>query len=89
MIEGDRIRDKESKEETKMEIGIETESEIEVNTESEIEIGMIEELSGKSTRDIEEEWRAGEMAQRERALTVLLKVLRSNPSNHMVAHNHP
>jgi hypothetical protein len=33
--------------------------------------------------------RAGEMAQWLRALTVLLKVLSSNPSNHMVAHNHP
>jgi hypothetical protein len=32
---------------------------------------------------------AGEMAQRLRALTVLPKVLSSNPSNHMVAHNHP
>ena len=31
---------------------------------------------------------AGEMAQRLRALTVLPKVLSSNPSNHMVAHNH-
>jgi hypothetical protein len=31
----------------------------------------------------------GEMAQRLRALTVLLKVLSSNPSNHMMAHNHP
>jgi hypothetical protein len=31
---------------------------------------------------------AGEMAQRVRALTALLKVLNSNPSNHMVAHNH-
>jgi hypothetical protein len=31
---------------------------------------------------------AGEMAQRLRALTALLKVLSSNPSNHMVAHNH-
>ena len=31
---------------------------------------------------------AGEMAQWLRALTVLLKVLSSNPSNHMVAHNH-
>jgi hypothetical protein len=30
-----------------------------------------------------------EMAQRLRALTALLKVLSSNPSNHMVAHNHP
>jgi hypothetical protein len=32
---------------------------------------------------------AGEMAQWVRALTVLPKVLSSNPSNHMVAHNHP
>jgi hypothetical protein len=32
---------------------------------------------------------AGEMAQRLRALTALLKVLSSNPRNHMVAHNHP
>ena len=28
------------------------------------------------------------MAQRVRALTALLKVLSSNPSNHMVTHNH-
>jgi hypothetical protein len=33
--------------------------------------------------------RAGEMAQGVRALTALPKVLSSNPSNHMVAHNHP
>jgi hypothetical protein len=32
---------------------------------------------------------AGEMAQWLRALTALPKVLSSNPSNHMVAHNHP
>jgi hypothetical protein len=31
---------------------------------------------------------AGEMAQWLRALTVLLEVLSSIPSNHMVAHNH-
>jgi hypothetical protein len=31
---------------------------------------------------------AGEMAQRLRALTALPKVLSSNPSNHIVAHNH-
>jgi hypothetical protein len=31
---------------------------------------------------------AGEMAQRLRALTALPKVLSSNLSNHMVAHNH-
>jgi hypothetical protein len=32
--------------------------------------------------------KVGEMAQQLRALTALLKVLNSNPSNHMVAHNH-
>jgi hypothetical protein len=32
---------------------------------------------------------AGEMAQQLRALTALQKVLSSNPSNHMVAHNRP
>jgi hypothetical protein len=32
---------------------------------------------------------AGDMAQRIRALTALPKVLSSNPSNHMVTHNHP
>jgi hypothetical protein len=32
---------------------------------------------------------AGEMAHRLRAPTALLKVPSSNPSNHMVAHNHP
>jgi hypothetical protein len=33
-------------------------------------------------------WGAVEMAQRLRASTAFLKVLNSNPSNHMVAHNH-
>jgi hypothetical protein len=33
--------------------------------------------------------RAGEMAQWVRAPTALPKVSSSNPSNHMVAHNHP
>jgi hypothetical protein len=33
--------------------------------------------------------RAGKMAQWLRALTALPKVLSSNPSNRMVAHNHP
>jgi hypothetical protein len=32
--------------------------------------------------------RAGEMAQRLRALTALPEILSSIPSNHMVAHNH-
>jgi hypothetical protein len=32
--------------------------------------------------------RAGEMAQQLRTLTALPKVPSSNPSNHMVAHNH-
>jgi hypothetical protein len=31
---------------------------------------------------------AGEMAWRLRALAALSEVLSSNPSNHMVAHNH-
>jgi hypothetical protein len=31
---------------------------------------------------------AGEMAQWLKTLTALLEVLSSNPSNHMVAHNH-
>jgi hypothetical protein len=31
---------------------------------------------------------AGEMAQQLRALTALPEVLSSNPSNHMVVHNH-
>jgi hypothetical protein len=38
---------------------------------------------------IYENVRAGEMAQWLRAPTALPKVLSSNPSNHMVAHNHP
>jgi hypothetical protein len=33
--------------------------------------------------------RAGEMAQWLREPTALPKVLKSNPSNHIVAHNHP
>jgi hypothetical protein len=32
---------------------------------------------------------SGEMAQQLKALTALLKVLSSNPSNHIVVHNHP
>jgi hypothetical protein len=35
-----------------------------------------------------EKGEAGKMAQWVRALTALLKVLSSNPSNHMVAHNY-
>ena len=47
-------------------------------------------LQNTSDRSLRKSWvRAGEMAQRVRALTALLKVLSSNPSNHMVAHNHP
>jgi hypothetical protein len=34
-------------------------------------------------------YRAGEMAQQLKAPTALPEVLSSNPSNHMVAHNHP
>ena len=42
-------------------------------------------LNFKNLRNL---FRAGEMAQQLRALTVLPKVLSSIPSNHMVAHNH-
>jgi hypothetical protein len=42
-----------------------------------------------SERSHKEHSGAGEMAQRVRALTAFLKVLSSNPSNHMVTHNHP
>ena len=34
-------------------------------------------------------YRAGGMARWLRALTAVLKVLSSNPSNHMVVYNHP
>jgi hypothetical protein len=50
--------------------------------------------SSKTARDtqrnpvLKKRKRAGEMAKQVRALTALLKVLSSNPSNHMVAHNH-
>jgi hypothetical protein len=40
------------------------------------------------TQAREKHLRAGEMAQWLRALTALLNVLSSIPSNHMVAHNH-
>jgi hypothetical protein len=38
--------------------------------------------------EVKEKLGAGEMAQGLRALTTLLEVLSSIPSNHMVAHNH-
>jgi hypothetical protein len=44
---------------------------------------------GHLISDLKKKRGAGEMAQRLRALTALLKVLSSNPSNHMMAHNHP
>jgi hypothetical protein len=43
----------------------------------------------KRKRNLKMEGGAGEMAQWLRAPTALPKVLSSNPSNHMVAHNHP
>jgi hypothetical protein len=43
----------------------------------------------KRKKEERREGGAGEMAQGLRALTVLLEVLSSIPSNHMVAHNHP
>ena len=45
-------------------------------------------LSHKTVYLIKKFRRAGEVAQRLRVLTTLLKVLSSNPRNHMVAHNH-
>jgi hypothetical protein len=45
--------------------------------------------SGRALRFQKPTPRADEMAQGVRALTALLKVLSSNPSNHIVAHNHP
>jgi hypothetical protein len=45
-------------------------------------------LKKKKNFKKEQGW-AGEMAHLLRALTTLPKVLSSNPSNHMVAHNHP
>jgi hypothetical protein len=44
----------------------------------------------KSRNDNKERqcWGAGEVVQWLRALTALPKVLSSNPSNHMVTHNH-
>jgi hypothetical protein len=46
--------------------------------------------SGKiQVRTIKEYFEADKMAQRVKAVAVLPKVLSSNPSNHMVAHNHP
>ena len=39
--------------------------------------------------NLKDHTQAGEMAYWSRALTVLPKILSSNPSNHMVAHNHP
>jgi hypothetical protein len=45
-------------------------------------------VSGKKKKKKIINFRAGEMAQWLRALTVLPEVLCSIPSNHMVAHNH-
>ena len=48
--------------------------------------GMVAHVFNPDTQEAEAG--AGKMAQRVRALTALSKVLSSNPSNHMVAHNH-
>jgi hypothetical protein len=42
----------------------------------------------KQNKTKQKNLRAGEMVQWLRAPTALLKVLSSNPSNHMVAYNH-
>jgi hypothetical protein len=52
--------------------------------------GSVRDSASRNT--VESNWVGGvaeEMAQWLSALTVLRKVLSSNPSNHMVAHNHP
>jgi hypothetical protein len=45
-------------------------------------------VSKKQKEKNKKKARAGEMAQWLRALSALPEVLSSNPSNHMVAHNH-
>jgi hypothetical protein len=50
--------------------------------------GFPQDSRNKDCRKLKEFIRAGEMAQRLKAMTVLPKVLSSNPSNYMVAHNH-
>ena len=55
----------------------------------ELRTGLSGTQGSHGTVDSKKLSRAGEMAQWLRALTALLKVLSSNPSNHMVAHNHP
>jgi hypothetical protein len=55
------------------------------NEAREVIMGRKEREEGEKER----EGGAGEMAQWLRAPTVLLKVLSSCLSNHMVAHNHP
>jgi hypothetical protein len=50
---------------------------------------LSKELKVRAHTDLQKKQsRTAEMAQRLRALTDLSKVLSSNPSNHMVAHNH-
>jgi hypothetical protein len=46
------------------------------------------EFTHESTRNVKRDHWAGEMAQWLRTLTALPEVLSSNPSNHVVAHNH-
>jgi hypothetical protein len=49
----------------------------------------MDEMTRQGKVEYKEKDQAGEMAQRLRAPTALPKVLSSNPSNQMVAHNHP
>jgi hypothetical protein len=59
---------------------------------SEFEASLISRVSSRTSRaiqgnpDLKKQIRAGEIAQRLRALTALPKVLSSNLSNHIVAH---
>ena len=62
----------------------------------EFETNLVYRVSSRTARATQRNCRfkkrkigAGEMAKQVRAMTALLKILSSNPSNHMVAHSHP
>ena len=60
-------------------------------TRKQVKCFLSEELpwAGEMAQDKSVDCGAGEMAQRLRVLTALPKVLSSNLSNHIVAHNNP
>jgi hypothetical protein len=55
---------------------------------SETLVSRTKNLKNKTTTTKKKPTWDGEMAQQLRALTALLKVVSSNSSNHMIAHNH-